>query len=54
MDNRNNKRGFMTLLGIVTSVATIISLISAVLIIMDRKKKKDDRELEEYLEAAIN
>lgn len=42
-------------LGVVTSVVTILSLAVALFAILDRKKKeKEDRELQEYLDTSIN
>ena len=51
-----NKNGYCTaiLIGIVASLFTIISVVTAVMIMLDRKKKREDKELEDYLETSIN
>ncbi len=50
----NNRCGLTIVIGIITSLITIMSLAIAVFIILDKKKKKEDRELEEYLESTIS
>ena len=52
--NSKNKNGFGIFWAIVTSVITIMSLTLAIFVVLDKKKKKEDHELEEYLEASIN
>ncbi len=45
---------FMTIAAVVTSIITIMSLTIALFVIMDkRKKKKEEQELEDYLETSI-
>lgn len=46
--------GVTIIVGIITSVITVASIVAATLWILDRKKKREDRELEEYLETSIN
>lgn len=41
-------------IGVVTSVLTVTSVLIAVLWMLDRKKKREDKELDEYLETSIN
>lgn len=51
---RNHKCGFAMFMGTLTTLVTVLSLVLAICVILDRKKKKEDLELEEYLEGAIN
>lgn len=48
------KGGFSVLTGIIATVITLMSLAIALLVILDRKKKKEEKELDDYLEASIN
>ncbi|MDO4199461.1 MAG: hypothetical protein Q4D57_01695 [Clostridia bacterium] len=49
-----NRCGLTIIIGIITSLVTVASIVVATLWILDRKKKREDRELEEYLETSIN
>ena len=49
-----NRCGVTIIVGIITSVITVASIIAMGLWLLDRKKKREDRELEEYLETSIN
>lgn len=49
-----NRCGLTIIIGIITSVVTVASIVAAALWLLDRKKKREDRELEEYLETSIN
>ena len=49
-----NRCTLTIIIGIVTSVLTVASIVAAAFLLIDRKKKREDRELEEYLEASIN
>ena len=49
-----NKNGFGILWAVVASIITMMSLTLAIFVVLDRKKKKEEHELEEYLEASIN
>ena len=49
-----NRCGLTIIVGIITSIITVASIVVAGLWLLDRKKKREDRELEEYLEASIN
>ena len=51
---KNYKFGFTIMIGIITSMFTILSVAVAIFVILDKKKKREDRELEEYLESTIN
>ena len=52
---RERSRYSLTIIiGIITSIITVASIVAAALWIIDRKKKREDRELEEYLETSIN
>ncbi len=52
---RNRDRcGFTIIIGIITSVITIVSVAAAIFLILDHKKRKADKELEEYLESTIS
>lgn len=46
------KNSLLTIIGIITSVAALTAAITAFLIVKD-KKKKDDEELERYLDCSI-
>lgn len=46
--------GFSVFSGIVAAAITLMSLAIALLVILDRKKKKEEKELDDYLEASIN
>ena len=48
------KGGFSVLTGIIATVITLMSLAIALLVILDRKKKKEEKELDDYLEESIN
>ncbi len=54
MENRNNKCSLVILVGIITSIITVLSIVAATVYAIDLKKKREDKELEEYLEASIN
>ena len=49
-----NRCGITVIVGIITSIITVASIVAAALWLLDRKKKREDRELDEYLEASIN
>ena len=49
-----NRCGITIIVGIITSVITVASILVAAWWLLDRKKKREDRELEEYLETSIN
>lgn len=49
-----NRCGITIIVGIITSVLTVATIVAAALWLLDRKKKREDRELEEYLESSIN
>lgn len=49
-----NRCGITIIVGIITSIITVASIVAAAFWIIDRKKKREDRELEEYLETSIN
>lgn len=49
-----NGCGITIAIGVITSIITIMSLAIAMFVILDHKKKKEDRELEEYLESTIS
>ena len=53
LENRN-RCGLTIIVGIIASFITIMSLAIAMFVILDKKKKKEDRELEEYLESTIS
>ncbi len=46
--------GFSAFSGIVATAITLMSLAIALLVILDRKKKKEEKELDDYLETSIN
>lgn len=49
-----NRCGITIIVGIITSILTVAAIVATALWLLDRKKKREDRELEEYLEASIN
>lgn len=53
MENRN-RCGLTIAIGIITSIITIMSLTVAMFVLLDRKRRREDRELEEYLESTIS
>ena len=53
MERRGNY-GFARFWGVVTSVIAIMSLAITAIVVLDKKKKKEERELEDYLETSIN
>lgn len=53
MKNKN-RCYFPIFIGVVTSILTVTSVLVAVLWMLDRKKKREDKELDEYLETSIN
>lgn len=53
MKEKNNSF-IMLIIGMITSIITIMSLSIALFIVIDKhKKKKEEKELEDYLETAI-
>jgi hypothetical protein len=51
---RNESRCGLTIaVGLITSIITLMSLAIAIFVILDKKKRKEERELEEYLEGTI-
>ena len=53
MERRGNY-GFAIFWGVVTSVIAIMSLAITAIVVLDKKKKEEERELEDYLETSIN
>ncbi len=51
---KNSKDNLAFVIGVITSVVTVLSLIVAIFALIDRKKKREEKELEEYLDASIN
>lgn len=51
---RNSKDNLAFVVGVVTSIVTVLSLIVAIFALIDKKKKREEKELEEYLDASIN
>ncbi len=52
---KNKNRCYLPIfIGVLTSVLTFTSVLIAVLWMFDRKKKREDKELDEYLETSIN
>ena len=51
---RNNKDNLAFVIGVITCLVTILSLTVAIVALFDKKKKKEEKDLEEYLEASIN
>ena len=49
-----NRCGMTIIVGVITSIITVAAIVATTLWLLDRKKKREDRELEEYLEASIN
>lgn len=50
---RNNNYGLTLVVGTVAAIITIMSLAVTIFVLLDRKRKKEDKELEEYLESTI-
>ena len=50
---KSSKYSLAFVIGVVTSIVTVLSLTVAIVALID-KKKKEDRELEEYLDASIS
>ncbi|MBQ3093365.1 MAG: hypothetical protein IJC57_03830 [Clostridia bacterium] len=51
----NNKTGSLAfIIGVITSAITVMSLAVAIFALFDRKKKKEDKELQDYLDTSIN
>jgi len=48
-----NKYGAAFIIGIATAIITILSLVTTILVLKDKKKKKEDKQLEDYLENTI-
>lgn len=53
MEYRGKGR-FSVFSGVVATLITLMSLAIALLVILDRKKKKEEKELDDYLETSIN
>ncbi|MGN1044231.1 MAG: hypothetical protein ACI4PR_05550 [Acutalibacteraceae bacterium] len=52
--NGKNKLSSMMFVGIIASIFTIVTVAVSTIILLERKKKKEDKELDEYLESGIN
>ena len=52
--NGKNKLSSMIFVGIIASIFTIVTVAVSTIILLERKKKKEDKELDEYLESGIN
>ena len=52
--NGKNKLSSMMFVGIIASVFTIITVAVSMVLLFERKKKREDTELDEYLESSIN
>ncbi len=48
------KNGFSIFTVAISVIITVMSLTVALLVILDQKKKKEEKELDDYLEASIN
>ncbi len=48
------KSGFSFLVGIITMAITAMSLTVALLVLLNYKKKQEEKELEDYLETNIS
>jgi hypothetical protein len=53
LENKN-KCGLTIAVGIITSIITVVSLAIGVFMILDKKRKREEKELEEYLESTIS
>jgi len=53
LKSNNSKCSLAFIIGIVTSIVTVLSLTVACLALLDKKKKREEKELEEYLETTI-
>lgn len=49
-----NRCALTIVIGIITSLVTVLSLAIIVFVFFDRKRKKEEIELEEYLESTIS
>ncbi len=54
MKNNSKTNSLAFILGVVTSVITVLSLTVSIFVLLDRKKKKEDKELQDYLDTSIN
>lgn len=52
--NGKNKLSSMMFVGIIASIFTIITVAVSMVLLFERKKKIEDKELDEYLESSIN
>lgn len=52
--NGKNKLSSMMFVGIIASIFTIITVAVSMALLFERKKKREDKELDEYLESSIN
>lgn len=49
----NVKYRYSIIIGVLTAIFTLVGLITGICILVDKKKKKEDEELEDYLENVI-
>jgi len=52
--NEKSKSTLGLFWGIIASLITLMSLAIAMFVIVDKKKKREEQELEDYLETSIN
>lgn len=52
--NEKSKNTLGLFWGIIASLITLMSLAIAMFVIVDKKKKREEKELEDYLETSIN
>ena len=52
--NERNQTGIGMFWGIIASLVTLMSLAIAMFVIIDKRKKREEKELEDYLETSIN
>ena len=54
MKNNNKYSSLAFIIGVFTSIVTVLSLTVAIFTLVDKKKKREEKELEEYLDTSIN
>lgn len=52
--NEKNRNSMGLFWGIIASLITLMSLAIAMFVIVDKRKKREEKELEDYLETSIN
>ena len=49
-----NRYSLIFLVGVIASFVTVVTVAVSLILVFDRRKKREEQELEDYLESGIN